>query len=429
MQASTAPSSAASFASEDATAAIDALAAAKSGIATASGAQRSEVLDRFAAKLAAARDEIQAANEQEVKQGQDSGMSAPLLRRLTLDDHHFDGMLASVRTLRDLPDPIGTRFDESVQSSGITTARLRVPLGIICFIYESRPGVTADGAALCVKSGNAAILRGGKEALRSNLLIAAQMQASLQECELPAAVAMLPTSDRAAISDILSDARIDMVIPRGGPELVRKVQETAQCMVLAHLDGNCHLYVAASADLEMARRLVINAKANNPSTCNALESLLVHASRAEELLPQLAGELREAGIELRGCPATCALLPAEAAVAADGADWGREYLDLTLSCKVIEDTAAAIAWINHHGSGHTDGIVSTDEAEQERFCREVDSSSVLVNTSTRFADGYEYGLGAETGISTGKFHARGPVGLEGLTTAKWVVSSAGAVRS
>ncbi|MBF2735173.1 MAG: glutamate-5-semialdehyde dehydrogenase [Betaproteobacteria bacterium AqS2] len=422
MAASSASSSAA-----DPAAALDALVAAKGPLASSAAAQRDDAIERFEANLEQARAEIQEANAAECARAEADGLSAPLLRRLRLDGRHYDGMLASLRALRALPDPIGGVFDESEQPSGITTARMRVPLGVICFIYESRPAVTADGAALCVKSGNAAILRGGKEALQSNLLIAAQMDRALKEAGLPAAVAMLPTADRAPLDAILADPRIDMVIPRGGPGLVRKVKETARCMVLAHLDGNCHVYVAASADLAMARRIAVNAKIGNPSTCNAAESLLVHEDAAAALLPPLAAELAAKGVVLRGCEATRALL-GDAAEAAAEEDWGREYLDLVLSCKIVPDTAAAIAWINRYGSHHTDCIVSGDAAEQQRFCREVDSSSVLVNTSTRFADGYEYGLGAETGISTGKFHARGPVGLEGLTTAKWVVRSAGAVR-
>ena len=408
---------------------LDATVAAKNELARTSGSERDAFLHYFATGLAAAIADIQAVNATEVDAARSAGLTTALCDRLDLAGNNYQAMITAIKAVADLPDPIGTIQDAALQTGGITVGKMRVPLGLVCFIYESRPTVTAEGAALCIKSGNAVILRGGSEALRSNLAIAAVARQALTQAGLPAAaIAMVPTAERAQINDLLVDDRLDLIIPRGGYELVKHVTKIAQAPVLAHVSGNCHLYVDRDADLAMARRLIINAKCQRPGTCNALESLLIHTDIARQLLPDLAADLVAAGVAIVGCPHTIDVL-GEICAPATPADWDTEYLDLKLSVKVINDLDAAITWVNQHGSSHTDGIVTNDSTAAARFQREVDSSSVLVNTSTRFADGFMYGLGAETGIATGKFHARGPVGLFGLTSEKWVVTSSGAVRS
>ena len=337
-------------------------------------------------------------------------------------------MAAGVEQVAALPDPIGEVVGERPRPSGIRVGRMRVPLGVIGIIYESRPNVTADAAALCLKSGNAAILRGGSEALHSNLAIAGCIAAALHEAGLPEhAVQVLEFTDREAVSRLLRMPQfVDVVIPRGGAGLVRHVAEHARVPVIKHLEGVCHVYVHAAADPDKARRIVVNAKTQRYGTCNTLECLLVDQAVAEAQLPGMAEALLAKGVELRGCPRSCAIVPA--AVPAAEEDWGREYLAPILAVRVVDDLDAAIEHIARYGSGHTDAIVTERIDAAERFVAAVDSSSVMVNASTRFADGFEYGLGAEIGISTDKFHARGPVGLEGLTSLKWVVRGDGHVR-
>ena len=402
---------------------------AKLPLASSALEQRNGFLSRFAASLSDARAEIQDVNEREIDEAREASYSEAMISRLSLAGKQFDGMLASIEAVRDLPDLIGVRFDERRTDAGLDIARVRMPLGLICFIYESRPSVTADGAALAVKSGNAVILRGGSEALNTNLAIAQQAVAALEIAGLPAAaVTMVPTSSREQLGEFLASEQIDMIIPRGGPELVAHVQKVAKGMVLAHLNGNCYTYVDSSANLDLAKKVIVNAKVQRPGTCNALESVLVHADIAGQLLPSLAEKLAAEKVALVGCDRARALIGDSCSLATED-DWSAEYLDLRLSLKVIRSLEDAISWINKYGSHHTDCIISDDAKAQHRFAIDVDSASVLINTSTRVADGYEYGLGAETGISTGKFHARGPVGLEGLTTSKWIVSSAGVVRT
>lgn len=405
---------------------LDQASTAAATIAASSTAQRDLFLAQFALNLKNNQDTILAANAADVAAAKEAQLAAPLCNRLDLSGGNFDAMLASIAAVAKLADPIGTVFDQQVHGD-ITVGKMRVPLGIVCFIFESRPNVTADGAALCLKSGNVAILRGGKEALATNMAIAAQAHAALEQAELPTdALVMIPTPDREEMDALLADPRLDLVIPRGGSQLVAHVFNTAKAPVLAHEHGNCYLYVDARAEIDVAIKVIANAKMQRPGTCNALESLLIHSEIAEQLLPQLAESLSE--VQLRGCEQTCAIL-GEACTPATAADWDTEYLDLILAIKVIANLDDAIAWINTHGSAHSDGILSTDQAAIDKFVREVDSASVLVNTSTRFADGFMYGLGAETGISTGKLHARGPVGLAGLTSTKWVVTSSGSIRT
>ena len=402
---------------------------AKESIAHTTVEKRNAVLINFKDNLLANKEEIIAINAKEIVQATDNNLGAAKLNRLLLDEKHFNDMIASIEVIISLPDPIGTPFAQQELQSGLQLAKMRVPLGLICFIYESRPAVTADGAALCIKSGNAVILRGGKEALNTNLAIAQQMTNALKTEGLdPETVHMFATTEREELTKILTDERIDMIIPRGSASLVTHVNEVANAMVLSHLEGNCHIYVDESANLDEAINIIINSKVQRPATCNALESLLINKAVAVDFLPKLAAKLLESKVAIMACPVAKEIIGDSCQLASDE-DWGLEYLDLKISIKVIDDVTAAIAWINKYGSNHTDCILTTNADAKHKFMREVDSSSVLVNTSTRFADGYEYGLGAETGISTGKFHARGPVGLEGLTSTKWVASSDHAIRS
>lgn len=390
---------------------------------------RNSFLAEFATELERQRDRILATNAQDVAVARQAGLAAPLCERLDLSGNNFDAMASSIRAVAALPDPIGQVTDVRNQPSGISVGKMPVPLGLICFIYESRPNVTADGAALCLKSGNAVILRGGREALATNLAITSAGHTALGKVGLPtAALGMVPVTDRKEMDLLLADDRLDLVIPRGGQGLVEHVQRTAKAPVLAHLYGNCHLYVDKAADYAAATKVVVNAKCQRPSTCNALESLLVHANIATTFLPVASKALLAQGVELYGCERSQAILGVDCNAATDS-DWGAEYLGLRLSIKICDNLDAAITWINKYGSHHSDGILTSDEATATRFLREVDSASVLVNASTRFADGFMYGLGAETGISTGKLHARGPVGLEGLTSTKWIVRGEGAIRT
>ena len=383
----------------------------------------------MAAALEAGASEIIAANALDLAAGEQGGMSAPMRDRLRMDARGVAKLAAAVREVADQPDPLGEITDRSVRPNGLEVGRMRIPLGVVAMIYESRPNVTADAAALCVKSGNAVILRGGKEALNSNLAIADALRRGLKTTAVPPdAVQLVATSDRSAVDVLLrQEDFIDLVIPRGGEGLIRAVTEKSRIPVLQHYKGVCHVYVDKSAKVEMAKEIVVNAKAQRPGVCNALETLLVHRTVAPGMLPDIAAALWDAGVELRGCPVTLEILGTRASLAT-AADWDEEYLDLILAVRVVDDIEAAMDHIERHGSAHTEAIVTDDEAAAEQFVGAVQSSTVLVNASTRFADGGELGLGSEIGISTSKLHAFGPMGARELTTRKFVVFGNGQVR-
>ncbi|BAZ93392.1 gamma-glutamyl phosphate reductase [Thiohalobacter sp. COW1] len=392
-------------------------------------AARNNALHAIAEAIEAATDTLKAENARDLEAGRERGLDAALLDRLELTDDRIAAMAEGLRQIAALPDPVGAVSDLNYRPSGIQVGRMRVPLGVIGIIYESRPNVTADAAALCLKSGNAAILRGGSEALHSNQAIAACIRIGLGQAGLPGtAVQVIETADRAAVGELLrmKDC-VDVIVPRGGKGLIERVSEESRIPVIKHLDGICHVYIDDRADPDKAYAIALNAKTQRYGTCNTMETLLVHADIAESILPRLARAYREKGVELRGCERTRAVL--DGISAASDADWDTEYLAPILAVRVVDDLDAAMDHIAAHGSQHTDAIVTEDYARARRFLREVDSSSVMVNASTRFADGFEYGLGAEIGISTDKLHARGPVGLEGLTTLKFVVLGDGQVRS
>src|SRR2546425_3276577 len=368
------------------------------------------------------------ANRADVERARSRGAARAFLDRLTLTETRLEEMAQGLREIAALPDPVGTVVEAWRRPSGIEISRVRVPLGVVGFIYESRPNVTADAAGLCVKSGNAVVLRGGSEAIESNIAIAAVLTKALEKVGAPAdAVQFADTTDRAAVAALLElDELVDLIIPRGGEELVRWVSRSSRVPVLKHDKGVVHVFVDADADLAMAGAIVVNAKAQRPSVCNALETLLVHRDIAPRLLPSLAGRLAEAGVALRGCPRTLGLVPGMGA--ATEADWDAEYLDLILSIRVVDDLDAAIEHVARHGTGLAEAIVTNDLGHARRFTREVDAAAVLVNASTRLVDGGQFGMGAEMGISTSRVHARGPVGVRELTTTKFVVQGDGQVR-
>ena len=405
-----------------------AAATAAVALARASTAQKNAALAAIAALLESRRAELSAANARDL--AENPGLDDALADRLALTEGRIDSMILGVQQVAELPDPIGEVSDLRYRPSGIQVGRMRVPLGVVGIIYESRPNVTADAAALTLKSGNAAILRGGSEAMHSNRAIEACVQAGLAEAGLPAtAVQVVPTTDRAAVGALLEMSQyVDVLVPRGGKGLIARVSAEARMPVIKHLDGVCHVYVDAAADLEMAHAIAFNAKTQRYGTCNTMETLLVDVAVAEAFLPRMIASLREQGVEVRGCARTMAHAGERLVTAATEADWEAEYLAPILAVRVVDGFDAALAHIRRYGSGHTDAIVTADYARAMRFLREVDSSSVMINASTRFADGFEYGLGAEIGISTDKFHARGPVGLEGLTSQKFVVLGQGQVR-
>jgi glutamate-5-semialdehyde dehydrogenase len=368
------------------------------------------------------------ANRADVERARSRGAARAFLDRLTLTETRVEEMAQGLREIAALPDPVGTVVEVWRRPSGIEISRVRVPLGVVGFIYESRPNVTADAAGLCLKSGNAVVLRGGSEAIESNTMIAAVLAKAADKAGGPAdAIQFIDTTDREAVAALLElPGLIDLIIPRGGEEFVRWVAERSRVPVLKHDKGLVHVFVDASADLAMAVQIVLNAKAQRPSVCNALETLLVHADVAARLLPSLAARLTEAGVELRGCPRTRALVPSVRP--ATEADWDTEYLDLILAVRVVDDLDAAIAHVQRHGTGLAEAIVTNDLAHARRFTREVDAAAVLVNASTRLVDGGQFGMGAEMGISTSRIHARGPVGVRELTTTKLVVVGDGQVR-
>jgi len=391
-------------------------------------ATKNAALMAIADGLLAERARLVAENRKDLEAGRQRGLDAALLDRLELSDARIDSMAEGLRQIAALPDPVGAISALDYRPSGIQVGRMRVPLGVIGIIYESRPNVTADAAALCLKSGNACILRGGSEALHSNQAIARCIEQGLEQAGLPAtAVQVVVTSDRAAVGELLKlEEYVDVIVPRGGKGLIERVSRESRIAVIKHLDGVCHTYIDDQADIDKAVRVAFNAKTQRYGTCNTMETLLVAAGIAGRVLPQLGQLYREQGVELRGCERTREVLGD--VKAAQEADWDEEYLAPILAVRVVDDLDAAMEHIRKHGSGHTDAIVTENISRARRFLREVDSSSVMVNASTRFADGFEYGLGAEIGISTNKLHARGPVGLEGLTTLKFIVLGDGHIR-
>lgn len=397
-------------------------------LARASTAQKNKALLSVADALDRARPLLVEANERDLAAGRVAGLDSALLDRLALTPARIDGMIAGLRQVAALPDPVGAIRDMSYRPSGIQIGKMRVPLGVIGIIYESRPNVTIDAASLCLKSGNATILRGGSEAIHSNRAIALCIQEGLASAGLPAAaVQVVETTDRAAVGALITMPEyVDVIVPRGGKGLIERISQDARVPVIKHLDGICHVYVDEHADLEKAHRIALNAKCYRYGICGAMETLLVQAAVANAFLPNMAASLREKGVELRGCERTRDIINA---VPAHDTDWSTEYLAPVLSIKVVADIEEAITHINHYGSHHTDSIVTEHLGRSRQFLAEVDSSSVMVNTPTCFADGFEYGLGAEIGISTDKLHARGPVGLEGLTSEKYIVLGDGQVRS
>jgi len=403
--------------------------AAAAEVAKASTSAKNKALLAMAAAVRARQSELLAANDADLAQAKQDGLDAAMLDRLTLTAKGVESMAQGLEQVAALPDPVGEITDLKRRPSGIQVGKMRVPIGVVGIIYEARPNVTADAAALCLKSGNAAILRGGKEALRSNQAIAACVRDGLSAAGLPVtAVQVIETIDREAVGLLVAMPKyVDVIVPRGGKGLIERVSRDARVPVIKHLDGNCHVYVDDVADAAKALRIVENSKTQRLGTCNTAESMLVARSIASAQLPKIAAMLVAKGIEIRGCAETQALV-AQAKAATDE-DYYTEYLDAIISVKVVADVSEAITHINKYSSQHTDAIVTENYTHAMRFLREVDSASVMVNASTRFADGFEYGLGAEIGISTDKFHARGPVGLEGLTSQKWIVLGDGEVRS
>ena len=399
---------------------------ASSLMAAAPTAAKNKALLALARLLRESQAQLVAANARDLQGA--SGLAEPLRDRLKLTPDIIETVAEGCEQIAAMPDPIGEITGLKFRPSGIQVGQMRVPLGVFGMIYESRPNVTIEAASLAIKSGNACILRGGSEAIHSNMALNQLVSDALAEAGLPReAVQLVPTTDRAAVGALITMPQfVDVIIPRGGKSLIERISAEAKVPVIKHLDGNCHCYVDASADIEQALTVVMNAKTQKYSPCNATESLLVHADSAATFLPRVGALLAAKGVEMRGCLRTMALIPA--AIAATEEDWSTEYLAPIISIKVVDSLDEAIAHINQHGSHHTDAILTTNHPNAMRFLREVDSASVMVNASTRFADGFEYGLGAEIGISTDKFHARGPVGLEGLTSMKWVVLGQGEVR-
>ncbi|NJO16914.1 MAG: glutamate-5-semialdehyde dehydrogenase [Thioploca sp.] len=389
---------------------------------------KNQALEAIAQQLEQQQAQLLVANAKDLETGQAKGLDSALLDRLALNNSRIANLIEGLYQVLALPDPIGAITDLNYRPSGIQVGKMRVPLGVVGIIYESRPNVTADAAALCLKSGNATILRGGSESIHSNQAIAQCISTGLQLAGLPGtAVQVIETTDRAAVGELIRmDQYVDVIIPRGGKDLIKRISQEARIPVIKHLHGVCHTYIDDQADLDKAITVAYNAKTQRYGTCNTMETLLVAVGIAAQVLPPLAEKYQAAGVELRGCPATQAILPE--LKAATPVDWDTEYLAPILSIRIVKDLDAAIEHIGQHSSQHTDAIITENWQRARRFLTEVDSSSVMVNASTRFADGFEYGLGAEIGISTDKFHARGPVGLEGLTSQKFIVLGDGHIR-
>ena len=396
-------------------------------IARASTNTKNAALQAIYNALEANKDNVLAANANDMANGRTHGLDDALLDRLELTPSRYAGMLEGLQQVIALTDPIGVITDLAYRPSGIQVGKMRVPLGVIGIIYESRPNVTLEAAALCLKSGNATILRGGSEAIHSNQAIANCIQQGLTTAGLPASVVqVVATTDRAAVGQLITMPEfVDVIVPRGGKGLIERISKEARVPVIKHLDGNCHVFIEREADINKALTIALNAKTHRYGVCNAMESLLIDSPIAADILPQLAELYLAKGVELRGCERTCAIITANTATEQD---WFEEYLAPVLAIKIVDDLDAAIEHINKYSSHHTEAIVTENYSKARRFLAEVDSSSVMVNASTRFADGFEYGLGAEIGISTDKIHARGPVGLEGLTSQKWIVLGDGHIR-
>jgi len=401
---------------------------ASKAMAVASCGEKNAALLAIASHLEASVAELREANDKDLAAGKENGLDAALLDRLELSEEGIAAMAEGCRQVAALADPIGEISDMSYRPSGIQVGKMRVPLGVIGIIYESRPNVTIDAAILCLKSGNATILRGGSEAINSNMAIAKCIVAGLAEAGLPEhAVQVLETTDRAAVGQMITMPEyVDVIVPRGGKGLIERISRDATVAVIKHLDGICHVYIDKEADHDKAHAIAFNAKTHRYGVCNAMETLLVHQDVASAVLPILGQQFLAKGVELRGCVKTQELIPQ--AQAATDEDWATEYLAPVLSIKVVDDYDQAVAHISQYSSAHTESIVTENITTARQFMREIDSSSVMVNASTRFADGFEYGLGAEIGISTDKLHARGPVGLEGLTSQKYVVYGDGHIR-
>ncbi len=397
-------------------------------LSAAESRQKNDALHKIADTLLEQRDYLKSENQKDLQAAREKGLEEAMVDRLALKDATIDTMAEGLRQIAALADPVGEISDLRYVPSGIQVGRMRVPLGVIGIIYESRPNVTIDAAALCLKSGNATLLRGGSEAIHSNKALAECIQTGLKAVDLPGeCVQVIETTDRAAVGELLRlKDSVDVIIPRGGKGLIERVSKESLIPVIKHLDGICHVYIDDDAHAEKAMAVTFNSKSQRYGTCNTLETLLLAASRAEEMLPHIKAMFDEEGVELRGCDKTRDIIDCKPATEED---WHTEYLAPILSIKVVEDMDEAIAHINQYSSQHTDSIITQDISKTRRFMREVDSSSVMVNASTRFADGFEYGLGAEIGISTDKLHARGPVGLEGLTSLKFVVFGDGHIRT
>jgi glutamate-5-semialdehyde dehydrogenase len=397
-------------------------------LARRSTGDKNAVLLNIADRLEAEAPKIQAENAKDLKYGEEKGLSAAMIDRLRISDATIAGMARGLREVAELEDPVGAITKTWTRPNGLQISRMRIPLGVVGIIYESRPNVTIDAAGLCFKAGNAVILRGGSEAIHSNQALAAVVSEALREAGMPeAAVQVVPVRDREAVNILLQqEAFIDLIIPRGGEGLIRFVAQNSRIPVLKHYKGVCHVYVDGGADLDMAVEIAYNSKVQRPGVCNALETLLVHKDEAPAFLEKMAARFQADGVEIRGCPETCRLLPA--ARPAEEADWPAEFLDLILAVKVVDSMDAAVDHITRYGSAHTESIVTSDYGRARRFVREIDSSAVIVNASTRFNDGGQLGLGAEIGISTSKLHAFGPMGIEELTTTKFVVMGDGQIR-
>jgi glutamate-5-semialdehyde dehydrogenase len=403
--------------------------AASMEIARCPSRKKNEVLLKIADKIEARATYIREENQKDLAMAKDMGLSDAMMDRLTVTHATVTSMAKGLREVSQLDDPVGSKSKSWLRPNGLEVSRMRIPLGVIGIIYESRPNVTIDAAGLCLKAGNAVVLRGGSEALHSNQALAGIISRALDETGLPAkAVQVVPVRDREAVKVLLSQEEfIDLIIPRGGEGLIRFVVENSTIPVLKHYKGVCHVYIDDGADLEMARNICFNAKVQRPGVCNSMETMLVHRSISREFLPQMAERFISAGVEIRGCPETCRILPH--ARKAGPADWPEEYLDLILTVKIVDHMDEAVSHIARYGSSHTEAIVTDDYKRARRFVRDVDSSVVLVNASTRFNDGGELGLGAEIGISTSKLHAFGPMGIEELTTTKFVVFGDGQIRT
>lgn len=398
-------------------------------LARASVAQKNAALREMAALIRKNAATIKSANAIDVSAAREAGLSAVMLNRLELTDKHIETMAMGLEQVAAQTDPVGQVLEGSVRPNGLEITKIRVPIGVVAIIFEARPNVTADAAGLCLRSGNACILRGGKEAIHANLAIAKLLREAIATSGLPAdAVQVVETTDRALVPELLKlDTLIDLVIPRGGESLIRAVVEQSRIPVIKHYTGNCHVYVDKDCEsVEFATKIVVNAKCQRPSVCNATETLLIHRAIAKRDLPMILKALTDNGVKIHGCAETCAICPS--AIAATEDDWHREYLDLEIAVRVVDDVEQAVEHINRYGSHHTDAILSTHAYTIDAFVKGVDTASVMINTTTRFSDGFEYGLGAEIGISTDKLHARGPMGAADLTTYKYVVRGCGQVR-